>query len=176
MQVSRESEYCPFICNQKLTGNRYILACVQFSIASSVIIESLRLEKFLRLISDHVSLGDDLASYDKEKKAYDRGRTYHLINAAVVVQRLFSLSTTHSAKALAYAMQLEFEVEIDQELSRMRAATSLTAEEWKFVGSVLTMTAGNVFTPLSRLGTVGSVHELWIDCEMFLFGYVFRRS
>lgn len=125
--------------------NRYILACVKFSIESSVEIESPQLDKFLRLISDHVSLVNDLASYDKEKKAYVQGRTYHLINAVEVVQRLFSLPTENSAKALAYAMQLEVEVEIDQELSRMRDEDSLTAEEWKFVDAVLTMTAGNVF-------------------------------
>lgn len=123
----------------------YLLACVKFSIASSVEIESSQLEKFLRLISDHVSLVNDLASYEKEKRAYDQGRTYHLINAVEVVQRLFSLPEEKSAKALAYAMQLELEVEIDHELAQMREENILTAEEWQFVDAVLTMMAGNVF-------------------------------
>jgi hypothetical protein len=88
---------------------------------------------------------NDLASYEKEKRAYDQGRTYHLINTVEVVQRLFSLPTENSAKALAYAMQIQVEVEVDQELARMRDNNSLTAEEWQFVDAVLTMTAGNVF-------------------------------
>ncbi|KAJ5674346.1 uncharacterized protein N7477_004280 [Penicillium maclennaniae] len=96
-------------------GVPYILACVKFSICSNVEIESPQLEKFLRLISDHVSI------------------------------RLFSMPTENSAKALTYAMQLEIEVEIDQELARMRDENTLTAEEWQFVDAVLTMTAGNVF-------------------------------
>lgn len=124
---------------------RYILACVKFSLASDVWIESPKFTTILRLISDHVSLVNDLASYDKEKRAFDEGKVCYLINAVDVTQRLLSLSSSSEAKRLTYAMQLQVETAIKVEMDRLSASGTLTAEEFEFLDAALVMAAGNVF-------------------------------
>jgi len=126
-------------------GVPYILACVKFSLRSNVRIEDPKLARILRLVSDHVSLVNDLASYDKEKRAYDSGKVCYLINAVDVVHRLFSLASPAAAKALAYAMQLQVEAEMEAELGRLVAAGELDAEQLRFVDAALVMAAGNTF-------------------------------
>ncbi|KAG9195858.1 hypothetical protein G6011_00979 [Alternaria panax] len=123
----------------------YILACLKFSLGSSVRIEDPKLERFLRLVSDQISLSNDLASYDKEKKAYDSGKSCYMINAVEVVQRLLALSSAGPAKSIAYSMQLDVEAEIKTELERLVASGELSTEELEFVDAVMVMTAGNVF-------------------------------
>ncbi|KAI9047118.1 hypothetical protein LZ554_009191 [Drepanopeziza brunnea f. sp. 'monogermtubi'] len=126
-------------------GVPYILACVKFSLRSSVRINDPKLAYILRLVSDHVSLVNDLASYDKEKRAYDSGNVCYLINAVDVVQRLLALPSSAAAKSLAYAMQLQVEAEMKEELDRLVASKELSTEELQFVDAALVMTAGNVF-------------------------------
>lgn len=124
---------------------RYILACVKFSLRSSVRVEDPKLARIIRLVSDHVSLVNDLASYDKEKRAYDSGTVCYLINAVDVIQRLLALPTSAAAKSLAYSMQLHVEAEMKEELERLVASNELSDEELQFVHAALVMTAGNVF-------------------------------
>ncbi|KKY30349.1 putative sesquiterpene cyclase [Diaporthe ampelina] len=135
-------------------GVPYILACVKFSIASDVCIEDPKLAKILRLISDHVSLVNDLASFDKELRAFEEGKVCYMINAVDVVRRLLGLSNWQSAKALTFAMQLEVESQMEDELTRLSVDGCLAPQEEKFVEACLTMTAGNVFYSIvtSRYG------------------------
>ncbi|EMR64669.1 putative sesquiterpene cyclase protein [Eutypa lata UCREL1] len=126
-------------------GVPYILACVKFSLRSSVRVEDPKLARIIRLVSDHVSLVNDLASYDKEKRAYDSGTVCYLINAVDVIQRLLALPTSAAAKSLAYSMQLHVEAEMKEELERLVASNELSDEELQFVHAALVMTAGNVF-------------------------------
>ncbi|KAF6800334.1 hypothetical protein CSOJ01_12220 [Colletotrichum sojae] len=124
---------------------RYILACVKFSLRFSVCIDDPKLARDLRLVSDHMSLVNDLASYDKEKRAYDSGKVCYLINAVDVVQRLLALTTPAAAKSLAYSMQLQVEAEMKEELGHLVVSRELSTEELEFVDAALVMAAGNVF-------------------------------
>lgn len=141
---------------------RYILACVKFSLGSSVRIEDPKLARILRLVSDHVSLVNDLASYDKEKRAYDSGSMLYLINAVGVVQRLLTLPSSAAAKSLTYSMQLQVECEMREELDRLVASRELSVEQLQFVDAALVMTAGNVFYSVvsSRYGGQAARIEL----------------
>ncbi|RMZ67712.1 sesquiterpene cyclase [Pyrenophora seminiperda CCB06] len=140
----------------------YILTCLKFSLGSSVCIESPKIERFLRLVSDQISLSNDLASYDKEKQAYDCGKAHYMINAVEVVQRLLALPSSGSAKSITYLMQLDVETEIQKELGRLVASRELSVEELQFVDAVMVMTAGNVFYSVvsPRYGGQGTRMEL----------------
>lgn len=78
----------------------------------------------------------------------------YLINAVDVVRKLFGLSNWQSAKAVTFAMQLEVESQMEDELTRLSIDGCLTPQEEKFVEACLTMTAGNVFYSIvtSRYG------------------------
>ena len=127
-----------------MTG-RYLFACVKFSIGSSIEIEDLALERILGLISDHISFVNDLASFDKEKRAYDAGKTPYLINVVDVVQKFCSFPGPSSAKAICYALQLEVEQAITDEISSLRKYGALSHDQWSFIEATLEMAAGNVF-------------------------------
>ena len=77
-----------------------------------------------------------------------------MINAVDVVRRLLGLSNWQSAKALTFAMQLEVESQMEDELTRLSVDGCLAPQEEKFVEACLTMTAGNVFYSIvtSRYG------------------------
>ncbi|KAJ6050227.1 hypothetical protein N7444_006943 [Penicillium canescens] len=45
----------------------YVLGCTRFALNSSVDLESPRLSRYLRLLKDHVSVANDLGSWEKEK-------------------------------------------------------------------------------------------------------------
>ncbi|EKD18897.1 uncharacterized protein L3040_008118 [Drepanopeziza brunnea f. sp. 'multigermtubi'] len=126
-------------------GMPFVIACVKFSIRSSVRIQDPKLARIVRLVSDHVTLVNDLASYDKEKRAYDSGKVRYLINAVDVVQRLLALPSPAAAKSFTYAMQLQVEAEMKEELDRLIASKELSTEELQFIDAALVMTAGNVF-------------------------------
>lgn len=124
---------------------RYILACVKFSLESDVAIEDPKMTRILRLVSDHVSLVNDLASFDKELKALEDGKVCYMINAVDVVRRLLGLATYSAAKAVTYSVQLEVEAQMGEELERLAKGRVLSSKEEQFVSAALTMTAGNLF-------------------------------
>ena len=133
---------------------RYLLACVKFSIGSSINIEDMSLQRILSLISDQISIVNDLVSFDKEKCAYDAGKSPYLINVVAVVQRFCSFSDPSSAKAICYALQLEVERAITAEINVLRREGNLTQDQWNFIEATLEMAAGNVFysTVAARYG------------------------
>lgn len=88
---------------------------------------------------------NDLASFDKELRAFEEGKVCYMINAVDVVRKLFGLSNWQSAKALTYAMQLEVESQMEDELARLSVDSCLTPQEETFLEACLVMTAGNLF-------------------------------
>lgn len=133
---------------------RYSYACAKFSIRSDINLQDTKLHRYLHLMGDHFSIANDLASYDKEKRSFEVGQTKHLINVVAVVQKLVGLSDSDTAKAISYAIQLETEKAISDELERLKVVDELSNAQWKFVDSVLIMAAGNIFTSvvISRYG------------------------
>ncbi|XP_044717143.1 putative Aristolochene synthase [Hirsutella rhossiliensis] len=115
----------------------YVLGCTKFSLNSSVDLESPRLAKYIRLLKDHVSVANDLGSWEKEKKAYDTGKVLYLINAVDVVKRLFSLDTFDAAVAVTQGLQFQIECEIEAELQQLIDMDILTTDEWQFINATL---------------------------------------
>lgn len=138
----------------RLTVNRYVLGCVKFSLNSSVDLNSPSLANYIRLFKDHVSIANDLGSWEKEKRAYDTGKVLYLINAVEVTKQLLSLSTYNEAVAITQGLQFEIECKIDKEVQRLVAEDCLTAEEWQLVDATLPVMSGNVLvsTIMSRYG------------------------
>jgi len=139
-------------------GIPLLLASVKFSINSSVDISNPKLETILRLIGDHISVSNDLASWRKEKHAYDCGKSLYLINVVDIMQRLMYLPTVDAAIAMSYAFQLEIECQMDAEIERLTLERTLEEDEWEFLVAALVAAAGNVFVSIvmSRYGGEGT--------------------
>ncbi|PWY90688.1 hypothetical protein BO70DRAFT_75875 [Aspergillus heteromorphus CBS 117.55] len=123
----------------------YIIKCCKFSMNSPVDTDSPKLARYLRLFKDHVLLVNDLASWEKEKRAYDKGKAQYLTNAVNVVYELFHLPTYRAAVGMTQALVLELETEIDAEIDRLIGENAFTTEEWRFVDTTLNTLGGNVF-------------------------------
>jgi hypothetical protein len=147
-------DYFIVSCICRLTAYSYVLGCTKFALNSSVDLESPHLSRYLRLMKDHVSVANDLGSWEKEKRAYDTGKVLYLINAVDVVKNIFGLPMDRAAVAMTQALQLQIEVDIDDEIQRMVDENVLTVEEWRFVDATLHVMSGNVFvsTVMSRYG------------------------
>ncbi|KAK2594899.1 hypothetical protein QQS21_007398 [Conoideocrella luteorostrata] len=132
----------------------YVLGCTKFSLNSSINLESPGLTKYIRLVKDHVSIANDLGSWEKEKAAYDAGHVLYLINTVQVVKELFSLSSYDAAVTVTEGLQLQRECEIDEEIQRLMSEDALTADEWRFIDATLHVLSGNVLvsTIMSRYG------------------------
>jgi hypothetical protein len=98
----------------------------------------------LGLFQDHIVYVNDLASYDKEKRAYETGRTTALANVVDVMQRLLSLGSAEEAKQAAYLRQLQLERSIADEIGRLKEEGHVEHEEWEFVRACLVMLGGHV--------------------------------
>ena len=90
-----------------------------------------------------MSINNDIASWKKEKLAYDSGKTFYLINTVDVVGRLMGLNE-HAAITMSYVLQLETERQIDAELEHWMVAGILDEKEWQFVDAALRAMTGNV--------------------------------
>ncbi|PPQ89747.1 LOW QUALITY PROTEIN: hypothetical protein CVT25_014192 [Psilocybe cyanescens] len=133
--------------NHKLDADSsYNLACIKFSLGSNLDIGGPRIAHFVSLVSDHVCYANDLASFDKEKEAYVNGDVLYLINVVDMVQKVFNLPDSNSAKSAALAIQLEIERQIVAELSRLRASNDVTSEEFEYVEGLVYLLVGNIFT------------------------------
>ena len=107
--------------------------------------------RYLHLISDHLGLVNDLASYDKELRICPPGREAEMVNFVAVTKELMSLETVRQAKAVAYAYQLDVEREIVVEIERLQAEEGLSREEEEFVEGLWLAATGNVmFCVVSR--------------------------
>ena len=106
------------------------------------------------LVKDHLAIINDMASFDKEQRAFDDGSSEDIINIVDVVRRLFSLPDTDSAKAFAYAYQLQTEEWMSEELQRLEAEEELDKEHWQYLEATFVCAAGNAFFSMtsSRYG------------------------
>ncbi|KAL8787403.1 MAG: hypothetical protein Q9195_007778 [Heterodermia aff. obscurata] len=124
-------------------GAEFVIAAAKFSIKSDVSVSDARFSHYLSLVGDHLGLFNDLASYDKELRALLRGDTKDMINIVDVIKRLTWLEGTAEAKSVVWALQLQFEKQMMEELERLRR-NSLTDEEWWFLEAVTSTVTGNV--------------------------------
>ena len=112
-----------------------------------------RFGRYLSLVGDHLSLINDLASYDKELREFNNGEASDLINLVAVVKTVTSLQDTDDAKSVAWALQLQIEKQMMEELENLRAQ-GLSNEEWWFLEALTCMAVGNVMFSMtsSRYG------------------------
>lgn len=97
---------------------------------------------------------NDLASWEKEKRAYDMGKVLYLINIVDVVKQLLGLPTYNSAIEVAQGVLFQVECQMDKEIQRLVEAEMLTDDERVFLDASLFMVSGNVLTSIvmSRYG------------------------
>ena len=133
---------------------RYVLASTKFSLNSCVDLDSPRLATYIRLLKDHISIANDLASWGKEKIAYDNVKVLYMINTVDVVKQLFSFATFDTALAMTQAFQFQVECDIDDNIQQLIIEDDLTADEWQFIDATLHTISGNVLcsTIMSRYG------------------------
>lgn len=134
-------------------ANAWLVASCRLSIASPIPMDEARLARLVRLVGDHVSIVNDLGSFDKEWAAYEGGRTVVLINLVQVLRESCGLGVD-DAKAAAFVLQLLNEREIQEELERLKSDGEMGVEHWRFVDSLLALIAGNTFYTMttSRYG------------------------
>ncbi|KAL1849306.1 hypothetical protein Plec18167_008071 [Paecilomyces lecythidis] len=128
----------------RANNDRWICACVKFSIASDVDLNDARLATFMHLAGNHFSLVNDLASFEKETQEFQSGEAAFVINVVDVLQRQHGIDV-REAKAKAYSMQLEMENHIEEDLEQLKKRDLLSLEEWRFVNAVVVMLGGHVF-------------------------------
>ncbi|KEF57258.1 uncharacterized protein A1O9_05175 [Exophiala aquamarina CBS 119918] len=131
----------------------FCYACAKYSLGSDIDISNPKLKKYLHLIGAHVSIANDIGSYEKEYQDFKDGKVKHLINIVAVVGKI-NRTDSDAAKAACYALQLQVEQDIAVELELMERDDELTFVEWDFIDALLAMAAGNIFTSIviSRYG------------------------
>lgn len=122
----------------------FVIAAAKFSIKSSASVTDPRFSRYLTLVSDHLGLVNDLASYDKELRALNDGDTSDMINLVHVVKTVTCLQGTDEAKAVVWALQLQIERQMMEELEGLRREGGLTDDEWWFLEAVASTAVGNV--------------------------------
>ena len=122
----------------------FVIAAAKFSIKSTASITDPRFSRYLALVSDHLGLVNDLASYDKELRALNDGDTSDMINLVHVVKTVTCLQGTDEAKAVVWALQLQIERQMMEELEGLRRDGGLTDDEWWFLEAVASTAVGNV--------------------------------
>lgn len=132
----------------------YVLGSIAFSINSSVDIFAPHLVKLVNLWMDQVSIGNDVGSWEKEKRDHDDGKVLYLINAVDVCKTLLGLSSFDAAMTMTQALLFQIECEIDAEIERLQEEDALTPEEWALVDSMCYTMTGNMFCSviMSRYG------------------------
>lgn len=132
----------------------WLAAACKLSIASPVSLVDPVTAKILRLAGDHISIVNDLGSFDKEKASFESGKTVVFINLVRVLQTSCGLESVDDAKAAAFVLQLLNEQEMLTECERLKTDERMTEEHWRFVDSLLLLCAGNTFYTMttSRYG------------------------
>ncbi|KAL8978224.1 MAG: hypothetical protein Q9205_006148, partial [Flavoplaca limonia] len=138
-------------------GNSFTFACAKFSIRSHADQHHPALRPLLRHIGDHISIVNDIASYDKEKRNFESGKASSVINLVDVIMQQERLEA-EPAKAMAYAWQLFTEEAIRRDLNRLKESGMMGQEEWRFVDACLGAARGNLFTSvvIKRYGGEGA--------------------
>ena len=126
---------------------------MKFSIRSYVDLEDPRLRRFLRYLGDQMSIANDIASYEKEKRGFQTGKVTSMINLVHVLMEVNRVDTT-AAKSMAYAWQLYTEDIVLKELEMLKKGDELSLDEWEFVDTCLVAASGSLLTSvvISRYG------------------------
>ncbi|KAF5848286.1 hypothetical protein GGP41_005716 [Bipolaris sorokiniana] len=132
----------------------YIVACTKFSLGSTFDTASPRLTRFIRLYADHMSIANDLASFEREKRAYANGKAQYLLNTVEEVRKMCSLDNDEAAKFATLAIQMEVERKMARELSRLDADGETSKTEREFLSALVFLAGGNVMCSIimSRYG------------------------
>lgn len=135
-------------------ANWWLLAACKLSIGSSISLTDPLLERLTRLIGDHISIVNDLGSFDKELRALESGKSVVIINLVQVMRSSCGLDIDE-AKAAAFSLQLLNEKAIQEELDRLKKEDGMKADHWRYVDTMILLIAGNVFYTMttSRYGT-----------------------
>ena len=136
---------------------RFTFACAKFSLCSDADQKHPSLRPLLGRIGDHMSIANDIASYDKEKSRFECGKANSMINLVHMIAERDRLRS-NAAKAMAYAWQLLTEEEICGHLEELRCRNELGMEGWRFVEACLAAAKGNLFTSvvIARYGGEGA--------------------
>lgn len=123
----------------------FVIAAIKFSIQSTVSSADPRFSRILHLFADHLSIVNDLASYDKELRALHRGEASDMINIVHVMKTVTGLRDTDDAKAAVWALQLQIERDMLAQLEAMEKGGLVSnAHEWWFLEAVMEAAAGHV--------------------------------
>ena len=141
-----------------MTASSYTVACAKFSLNSTVNTTSPRLARFIRLYADHLSIANDLASFERDKRAYVNRKAHYLLNTAEEVRNMCSLYNDETAKFVTLAIQMEVEREVARELSRLDADGETSGAEREFLSALVFFAGGNVMCSviISQYGGEGS--------------------
>lgn len=139
------------------TPSSFTFACAKFSIRSHADQHHPSLRPLLHHIGDHISIVNDIASYDKEKRNFESGKASCVINVVDLIMQQERLEA-EPAKAMAYAWQLFTEDAIRRDLDRLKESGVIGEEEWRFVDACLGAARGNLLTSvvIKRYGGEGA--------------------
>jgi hypothetical protein len=144
-------------------SSRLLLARAAF--ACNVHLSEPEMEVFDRLISlwsDHISLTNDLYSFDKEYGDHCRTGAV-LINAADVVRKVHGVSES-IAKQIARESILEMETEFLEEFKRLKLSGQLSHGQQRFVEALTLSLVGHVFYSVTSgryRGANAALKGLW---------------
>ena len=123
----------------------FVFASIKFSLSSSVDMQQPVIQRFMMWAADHLSMTNDLYSYEKEARAYREGSCPDLINIVSILENLLSLPNEGSALEIAFALILQREQWMSEELKMFEATNCLDSETWDFLNAVWACLAGNTF-------------------------------
>ncbi|OJJ32701.1 hypothetical protein ASPWEDRAFT_185188 [Aspergillus wentii DTO 134E9] len=134
---------------------QFVLACAKFSINSSVDINAPKLQSFRRLVRHHISVANDLGSFEKEMKAFHAAKTLYMINAVQMAKELIDMPTYDPTLGITQAVQMQIETDIDQQIHRLMEEEDMTSAECKYIDAALFTMTGNLHASivLSRYGS-----------------------
>jgi hypothetical protein len=104
--------------------------------------------------------------YEKEARAYNEGSCPDLINIVSILEGLLSLPDEGSALEIAFALILQRERWMNEELKMLGAANCLDSETWALLKVVWACLAGNAFYSMTcvRYGGENARIRDGIDC------------
>lgn len=110
---------------------------------------------------DHITLFNDLVSFDKEKKAWivdgaSLLNTVHYLETALVIN-------SPLAKNLTLHMILDLEEQIGNEVTRLKKAIGLTQTQLHYTQALIECAAGNIFFSLTSIRYGGLSASGWKD-------------
>lgn len=120
-----------------------MIAAAKFSVKSAVPLDLPRYSRFLMLFCNHLSLVNDLASYDKEVHAFEQGTVGGMINLVDAVKKATSLQSTEDAKGVVWMLQLQLEKQMMNEFDILQAQGLRDEDRW-FLEAVIAAAVGNV--------------------------------